>query len=49
MTQIVVAGDLVAAAVRAVALLVEQPARINKDLLIYVLDFRSKNHYNVVS
>ena len=30
--QIVVVGDLVAAVVRAVALLVEQPARMHKDL-----------------
>ena len=43
--QIVVVGDLVVAVVRAVALLVEQPARIQKDLLVSVLDIRSKYNY----
>ena len=43
--QIVVVGDLVAAVARAVALLVEQPARIQKDLLVSVLDIRSKYNY----
>ena len=40
--QIVVVGDLVAAVVRAVALLVEQPVRIHTDLSVSVLDIRSK-------
>ena len=38
--QIVVVGDLVAAVVRAVALLVEQPVRIREHLLVSVLNIR---------
>ena len=59
--QIVVVGDLVAAVVRAVALLVEQPASIHKDLFvsdfsqmpghITVSPFRHTNNYliNIIS